>query len=227
MSQNLARMLGLIVGGLALAVLSLLAVYRYRAWFHANDHIGLAQAASSIVLGVVSTLFALAAVVAALRAADASEAQVKAALAQAESANAQRVLAEIQLREQIRPVLHVTGKLFPDSAWNDPQQIYLLENTGTGSAINLDYHFFEVNEGVQIDLGYIEGGSRLMLPPGQKQIVFGTASDFSALGVYYEDSLGRLFQSGIDMVGNNPPQLSYGEINRRPEKIKPFSRGSN
>ena len=120
-------------------------------WLNDSQHSGAVQAATAIILGTPTLIFALFASVAALQSAEASEAQARAADAQAQSAKAQTDVSELQLeisratlKEQTRPILSLR-RLDSERPWYDWGQRYELTNTGSGTAHKLEIAAIRAN----------------------------------------------------------------------------------
>jgi hypothetical protein len=147
------------------------------------------QAATAIVLGLPTLTFAIFASVAAIRSAEATERQSIAADAQAKAAEAQIAVTakqteilEATLHEQVRPFLEVES-LYADKVWNDPEQLFLIRNQGSGVAKGLTYKFF-AEDG--LSLGWLTEYASLHVPPRGKAVLPAKPRKFWRVQIYYQ-----------------------------------------
>lgn len=147
MKNTASRSLAIIGLALFTACAAAAGIYTNRPWFHQSDHIGVAQASAAIIFGFPSAVFAVAAVMVGLRAAEASEAQAIAARAQADAANAQTRMIEAQMRETLRPVLNIRQAALRENAdFNSLLPPMELHNVGPGTAMRVQV-VLDFNEG--------------------------------------------------------------------------------
>lgn len=192
-------------------------------WLNDSQHSGAVQAATAIILGTPTLIFALFASVAALQSAEASEAQARAADAQAQSAKAQTDVSELQLeisratlKEQTRPILSLR-RLDSERPWYDWGQRYEVTNTGSGTAQKLEI------AAIRADRSSPWGTDRTMIEflmaAGQSSPILMRGGGYTHLRFFYHSLAGHRYISTFSFTLQGEMVAVYMENNAGQESL--------
>jgi hypothetical protein len=210
-----AKLIGATAVCIALIAGALTIVFRNWVWFNDPQHSSATQAATAIILGIPTLAFAVFATIAAIRSAEASEAQARAADAQAQSARSQTQVAEVQLeisraalKEQTRPILQLE-RLDPGKPWYEWGQRYEIENAGTGAALKLEV------AAIRSDRSSPWGTDRTMfeftIAPQQASPLLIRGGGYTYLRIFYESLTGHRYISTFAFTPQNGMVTVYVE----------------
>jgi hypothetical protein len=173
-------------------------------WLTFGQNSSAVQAVGAIVFGVASIVIAIFSLLYLISATTAAQRQ-------AVAADTQAAIARATLREQVRPFLKV-GVLFADKDFDHEDQVFVVTNAGSGSAVSIYFQFSDKNDQV---LGEYTGYSGVVLPPDGEMLAPAQPPAFHRMAIYYRSTNDEGYVTGFTVGQMRVPDV-YAACDKRP-----------